>query len=105
MLSSATKAAANVTRKLAENDVRHSARDVLDDAIDAVDEKRHEMLDHVSEYANEAGQKVRGMYDKTRNTTNRVSHNVESEIKTNPVRSTLIALGIGFALGAIFTRR
>ena len=37
MLSSATKAAAHVTKKLAENDIRNGARAAVDDAADALD--------------------------------------------------------------------
>ena len=97
MLSSATKAAANVTKGLAENDLRNAAQDVEADGRD--------ILHNVSDYANEAGQKVRGFFDKTLDTTNKVTHNVEAEIKSNPIRSSAIALGAGFILGALLTRR
>ena len=97
MLSSATKAAANLTKGLAENDIRNAARDVEADGRD--------ILHNVSDYANEAGQKVRGFFDKTLDTTSKVTHNVESEIKSNPIRSSAIALGAGFILGALLTRR
>jgi len=97
MLSAATKAAANVTKSLAENDIRSAARDTARDGREA--------LHSVSDYANEAGQKVRGLFDKTWDSTNRVTHNVEAEIKSNPVRSSIMALGAGFILGALLTRR
>ncbi len=93
MLSAATKAAANVTKSLAENDIRNTANE------------GREALHSVSDYANEAGQKVRGLFDKTLDNTNRVTHNVEAEIKSNPVRSSIMALGAGFILGALLTRR
>ncbi len=97
MLSSATKASANVTKTLAENDLRNAAGNAEDAGRD--------ILHNVSDYANEAGQKVRGFFDKTLDTTSKVTHNVEAEIKSNPIRSSAIALGAGFILGALLTRR
>ncbi len=97
MLSSATKAAANVTKSLAENDVRNAARQAEADG--------RNVLDDVSDYANEAGQKVRGVVDRTFDRTQRVTHDVEAEIKANPIRSAIMALGAGFILGALLTRR
>ncbi|MBW8882764.1 MAG: DUF883 family protein [Asticcacaulis sp.] len=97
MLSSATKAAANVTKSLAENDIRNAARDAEDNSQD--------ILHNVSDYAMDAGQKVRGFVDKTVDQTGRVSQRVQDEITTNPIRSSAIALGVGFILGALLTRR
>ncbi len=97
MLSSATKAAANVTKASAENDLRNAAQDAASEGKDA--------LNNVSDYASEAGQKVRGLLDKTVDQTSRLSQNVEAEIKSNPIRSSAIALGAGFILGALLTRR
>lgn len=97
MLSSATKAAANVTKASAENDLRNAAQDAASESKEA--------LNTVSDYASEAGQKVRGLLDKTVDQTSRLSQNVEAEIKSNPIRSSAIALGAGFILGALLTRR
>ena len=101
MLSSATKAAANLTKTLAE----HDARSTASHAVHSLENDGNDVIGKVNSYAHDAGQKVRTLYDKTRDTTSRVSHNVESEIKTNPVRSSAIALGAGFILGALLTRR
>ncbi len=101
MISTATKTAANVTKALAENDVKHTLKDTARDLQD----RSGEFVSHVSDYAGEAGARVRGFVDRTVDDVNHVSHNVEGEIRGNPVRSTLIALGIGFALGALLTRR
>lgn len=97
MLSSATKAAANVTKASAENDLRNAAQDTADEGKEA--------LNSVSDYANEAGQKVRSVVDRTLDQTSKLSQNVEAEIKSNPIRSSAIALGAGFILGALLTRR
>ena len=108
MLSSATKAAANVTKSLAEHDIRSSARDAANNARDAahdLNDRGHDILGDVSGYANEAGQKVRGLFDRTLDNSKSATHRIETEIKTNPVRSSAIALGAGFILGALLTRR
>ena len=49
--------------------------------------------------------KVRGFVDQTVDNVNTASQNLETEIKANPLRSGLIAVGIGFVLGALLTRR
>jgi ElaB/YqjD/DUF883 family membrane-anchored ribosome-binding protein len=108
MLSSATKAAANVTKGLAENDIRSSAREASNNVRDAAHDMRdhgRDVLNDVSGYANEAGQKVRGLFDRTLDGSKTATHRIETEIKTNPVRSSAIALGAGFILGALMTRR
>ena len=97
MLSSATKAAANVTKASAENDLRNTAQDAANEGKDA--------LNSVSDYASEAGQKVRSVVDRTLDQTSKLSQNVEAEIKSNPIRSSAIALGAGFILGMLLTRR
>ena len=101
MLSSATKIAAGVTKKLAENDIRHGA----DKAVHALQADGREVLNAASEYTNAATQKVRSLYDQTVDTTHRVSNNIESEFRSNPVRAGIVTLGLGFILGAILTRR
>ena len=101
MISTATKTAANVTKALAENDARTTIKNTARD----LEEQSAGFVSHVSDYASEAGARVRGFVDRTVDDVNHVSHNVESEIRGNPVRSTLVALGIGFALGALLTRR
>jgi ElaB/YqjD/DUF883 family membrane-anchored ribosome-binding protein len=97
MLSSATKAAANVTKSLAENDIRNAARDTENTGRD--------ILHNVSDYAQDAGQKVRGFVDKTVDQTRNTTDKLTTEIKSNPIRSSAIALGAGFILGALLARR
>jgi ElaB/YqjD/DUF883 family membrane-anchored ribosome-binding protein len=101
MISTATKTAADVTKTLAENDARTTIKDAARDLQD----RGADLIGNVSDYASEAGARVRGFVDRTVDDVNHVSQSVESEIRGNPVRSTLVALGIGFALGALLTRR
>jgi len=101
MISTATKTAANVTRALAENDVKSTLKDTARD----IQDRGADLAGNVADYASEAGARVRGFVDRTVDDVNSVSRNVETEIRGNPVRSALIALGVGFALGALLTRR
>lgn len=97
MISTATKVAANATKASAEHDLKSAADDVAAEGRAAIDS--------VSDYANEAGQKFRSFVDRTLESTNRVSSGIQDEVRLNPVRSSLIALGAGFILGALLTRR
>ena len=54
--------------------------------------------------ANQAGRKVRGMIDSAGDEVSHVGHRVSREIHTNPVQSSLIALGVGVVLGALLRR-
>ena len=101
MISTATKTAANVTKALAENDAKTSVKDAAQDLQD----RGADLVSNVADYASEAGARVRGFVDRTVDDVNHASRNVEDEIRSNPVRSTLIALGAGFVLGALLTRR
>ena len=50
--------------------------------------------------ANQAGRKVRNLYNSASDEISQASETVTKEIRTNPVRSSMIALGIGVVLGA-----
>ena len=55
--------------------------------------------------AREAGVKVRHVIDAASGEITEVAEEVETRILEKPVQSTMIALGIGLVLGAIFGRR
>ena len=82
MLSSATKAAANVTKASAENDLRSVAQDAVNEGKDA--------LNSVSDYASEAGQKVRGALDKTLDQTSKLSQN--ADLRDGQVQRLLLVI-------------
>ncbi len=105
MLSTATKAAANVTKTLAEHDVRSTLRDTARDIADTVEGRGRAAANTVSDYAHEASAKARGLFDRTVENGRSVTGKVENEIKANPIRASAIALGAGFLLGALLTRR
>jgi len=54
--------------------------------------------------ANEAGRKVRNLYNSASDEISHASDKVTAEIRTNPMRSSMIALGIGVVLGALLRR-
>jgi len=54
--------------------------------------------------ANQAGRKVRSLYNSASDEISYASDTVTKEIRTNPVRSSMIALGIGVVLGALLRR-
>jgi hypothetical protein len=88
----ATKDSASDLRNTAftaKRDIRDAASDMKEDLTDA---------------ANNAGRKVRDFIHNAGGQVGDVSDRVAGEIRTNPVRSTLVALGVGVLLGAIFRR-
>ncbi len=54
--------------------------------------------------ANKAGRKVRNLYDSASDELAYVSDTVGSEIRSNPIRSSAIALGAGVLLGLLMRR-
>lgn len=69
--------------------------------VEANYDKTHDDLTHL---ASDYGAKVRKVFDNASDETTTISKNIENEIKTNPIRSTLIALGAGFIIGALSNR-
>jgi hypothetical protein len=56
------------------------------------------------ELANNAGRKVREVMYSAGDELAHAQDTVTTEIRTNPVRSSLIALGVGFVLGSLLRR-
>jgi len=100
MFSTSTKEAANVTKDLAENDLKNNAQQAKNQARGTFDR----VTDEASDYANQAGRKVRGIFDSANDEFGAVSEKVTGEIRSNPVRSSVIALVVGLVLGSIFSR-
>lgn len=96
MLSSTTKEAANFTKESAENDVKN--------AVSKTRNKANHVVEDLSHYANDAGKRVRHFIDSANDELHHASDRVTGEIRANPVRSSAIALGLGFVLGALFRR-
>ena len=63
-----------------------------------------EMGDNLHEVAHSAGRKVRGMFNTASDEICSARESVGAEIRSNPIRSSLIALGAGVLLGALLNR-
>ena len=100
VFSASTKESAKITKDLATSDLKSAAND----ASRSFDSKAHNIVDDVAEYANRTGKKVRRIFDEAGNELHHASDFVKSEINTNPVRSVLIAAGVGALLGMIIRR-
>jgi len=100
MFSATTKEAANVTKDFAANDIENAAQNVKRDVRDGVEDATNNFYN----YANQAGRKVRGLIDSASNEFSHVSEKVTGEVRSNPVRSSLIALGAGYIIASLFRR-
>lgn len=63
-----------------------------------------EIKDELCETANEAGHKVRNFINSASEEFSHTSETMTTRIRGKPVQSSLIALGIGFVLGALLIR-
>ena len=63
-----------------------------------------EMGESLHDAAHNAGVKVRGMLHSASDELSHARDYVGTEIRTNPVRSSVIALGVGVLLGALLRR-
>ncbi len=85
MLSATTKESAANTASEAKNTVYKAKGDI-------------------TEMASRAGRQVRNYIDTAGEQLHDARDKVVSEVRTNPVRSSLIALGAGLVLGVLFRR-
>lgn len=60
--------------------------------------------DNLSEAAHDAGRRVRSILHTANDDISHASDYVSAEIRSNPVRSGIIALGVGVLLGALLRR-
>jgi hypothetical protein len=63
-----------------------------------------EMGESLNDAAHNAGRKVRGMLHTASDELTHARDYMGAEIRTNPVRSSVIALGAGVLLGALLRR-
>ena len=62
-------------------------------------------LERLEKKARDAGVKVRHVIDSATGEVTEIAEEVETRILQKPLQSSVIALGIGLLLGAIFGRR
>ena len=63
-----------------------------------------EIKDDLNKIANNAGRTVRAYFDTASSEVTHAKDVVVEHVRTKPVQSSLIALGAGFILGALFRR-
>jgi ElaB/YqjD/DUF883 family membrane-anchored ribosome-binding protein len=63
-----------------------------------------EMGESLHDAAHNAGRKVRSMIHTASGELSHARDYVSTEIRTNPVRSSVVALGVGVLLGALLRR-
>ena len=63
-----------------------------------------ETKDDIREVANKAGRKVRKLVHTASDEFAHAKDTVTTEIRSNPVRSSFVALGLGVVLGALLRR-
>jgi ElaB/YqjD/DUF883 family membrane-anchored ribosome-binding protein len=73
-------------------------------AADRANKKVAEFSENASEAAHNAGEKVRNFLETARTDVSEASRAVKSQIKNKPIQSSLIALGIGYVIGALARR-
>ncbi|NBX02467.1 MAG: DUF883 family protein [Alphaproteobacteria bacterium] len=64
----------------------------------------NDVKDDLQNAANQAGRKVRSLYNTASDEISHASETVTTEIRSNPIRSSVIALGVGVLLGALIRR-
>jgi ElaB/YqjD/DUF883 family membrane-anchored ribosome-binding protein len=75
-----------------------------DDAVTTLKNSANEAGAELHNAANQAGRKVRSMINTASDEISHASEKVTGEIRSNPVRSSMIALGVGVLLGALLHR-
>lgn len=75
-----------------------------DDTSKSLKNSANEIKDELQDAANQAGRKVRRAFNSASDEISSASDKVTTEIRTNPVRSSVIALGVGMVLGALLRR-
>ncbi|MCK9993462.1 MAG: hypothetical protein Dbin4_01982 [Alphaproteobacteria bacterium] len=81
-----------------------SATAAKEETVKNLKQSTDDLQDELHNAANQAGRKVRGMIDNAGDEVTHVSDRLASEFQTNPLRSGVIALGVGVLLGALLRR-
>lgn len=81
-----------------------SATAAKEETVKNLKQSTDDLQDELHNAANQAGRKVRGMIDAAEDEVSYVSDKVASEFQTHPLRSGVIALGVGVLLGALLRR-
>jgi ElaB/YqjD/DUF883 family membrane-anchored ribosome-binding protein len=96
MASSSTKSDMNNLK----SDIRRTTQAAGRDARTAVEDAGSS----VSHFANKVGSEVRDYVDTVNEDITTAANAITGEIRTNPLRSSLIALGVGVILGVLLRK-
>ena len=69
---------------------------------DATNHSIQEISSELNAAANEAGRTVRSLYNSASNEVSHATDKVTTEIRSNPIRSSVIALAAGVFFGILF---
>jgi len=90
----------SATKDDTTHNLKNAAQAIKNDVRGAVEETK----DDLCAAANKAGHKVRNFIDSTSEELSHATQTVTEHVHNKPMQSSLIALGIGFVLGALFRR-
>ncbi len=85
------------TMKSSAQNFRNAATNA---ATDVAEDAKHDLRDA----ANKAGRKVRNLFNNASDEISHATETVTTQIRSNPVQSSMIALGVGVLLGALLRR-
>ena len=86
-----------------QTDMKNAERKAKKEGFDVVRDA-NEVQDDIVAAANKAGRKMRRYYDAAYDEIHDDYEQVTTRIRSNPVQSSLIALGVGVLLGAVLRR-
>ena len=97
------------------NDLRQSAQQAAGQVKETVKEGASEMLDGLRDMGDEVAQRARQGYETVRDSTadcmdqgrakaREWEASIEHQIRAQPLTSLLVAVGVGFLVGAIWSR-
>ncbi len=75
-----------------------------DATISNIKDSSCEMTNNLHNAANQAGRKVRNMVNNASDELLHTRDKVTGEIRSNPVRSSVIAMGVGVLVGALLRK-
>lgn len=84
--------------RAAAEDIRRGARRVKDDIETDIGEAANAVGEDLKDFARQAGRYVHDFANST-------EESMVTRIREKPVAATMIAVGIGFVIGALLTRR
>lgn len=91
----------NATKDDNISSLKSSAKNIRNVASEAADEAAVSL----SDAANKAGRKLRDVLENAETEFTHAKDKVTTQIRSNPVQSSMVALGVGFIIGALLRRR